>query len=190
MGREQVKKISRWAANGALAGVGSAAVLMWVDLLQIGELQNAAFYLLPGLAFGLVVVIPLWRRGLAGRRPVALFLAASIIAWPAAYYTGGSLLLAIDAKGVLRLALAGFAGGLVWAAIQSLAAMAFPFMRARRVWPLLVVAGGVTGALCVSLLETLGQWGFGVIYIVLWGVWYAVFGGVLATALPSEGVGE
>jgi len=190
MDREQVKKISRWAANGALAGAGSAGALMWVDRVQIGELQNAAFYLLPGLAFGLVVVIPLWRRGLTGRRSAALFLAASIIAWPAAYYAGGSLLLAIDAKGVLRLALAGFARGLVWAAIPAAAAMAFPFMRARRVWPGLIIAGGATGALCVSLLETLGHWGFGAIYIVLWGVWYAVFSGVLATALPSEGVGE
>ena len=77
-----------------------------ITKLQIGELQNAVFYLLPGLIFGLVVAVTLWRRGLAGRRPGALFVVASIIAWPAAYYTGGSLLLAIDAKGVLRLAAA------------------------------------------------------------------------------------
>jgi hypothetical protein len=163
---------------------------MWVDRLQIGELQNAVFYLLPGLVFGLVVAVTLWRRELVGKWPLAIFVAASVFAWPAGYYAGGSLLLAIDAKGVLRLALAGFAGGLVWAAIPAAAAMAFPFMRARRVWPGLIIAGGATGALCVSLLETLGQWGFGAIYIVLWGVWYAVFGGVLATALPTDGVDE
>jgi hypothetical protein len=138
----------------------------------------------------LVVAVTLWRRELVGKWPLAIFVAASVFAWPAGYYAGGSLLLAIDAKGVLRLALAGFAGGLVWAAIPAAAAMAFPFMRARRVWPGLIIAGGATGALCVSLLETLGQWGFGAIYIVLWGVWYAVFGGVLATALPTDGVDE
>ena len=116
--------------NGALAGAGSAGVLMWVDRLQIQQLSNATFYILPGLAFGLVVAVPLWRRGLAGGWPAAMFVAASVIAWPVGYYAGGSLLLAIEAKGVLRLALAGLVGGLVWAAIPTAAAMAFPFISA------------------------------------------------------------
>jgi hypothetical protein len=159
---------------------------MWVDRLQYHELQNAVFYLLPGMAFGLVVAIPLWRRGLAGAWPAAIFVAASVIAWPAGYHVGGGLLLAIEEKGVPRLALAGLAGGLVWAAIPTAAAMVFPFMRARRVWPVHVIAGGLTGALCISLLEVLGQWGFGAIYIVLWGIWYAVQGGLIAMALPRN----
>ena len=96
---------------------------------------------------------------------------------------------AIEVKGLLRLALAEFAGGLAWAAIPAAAATAFPFMRAGRAWPGLVIAGGLTGALCVSLLEILGQWGFGAVYIVLWGVWYAVQGGLIAMALPGEGDG-
>ena len=75
MSRSGRSLVTRWAANGALAGAGSAGILMWVDRLQIGELQNAAFYLLPGLIFGLVVALTLWRRGLAGRRSAALFVA-------------------------------------------------------------------------------------------------------------------
>ncbi|MBE9558384.1 MAG: hypothetical protein IMF08_16120 [Proteobacteria bacterium] len=177
--------VMRWAANGALAGAGSAGILMWIDRLQFHDLQNPTFFVLPGLAFGLVVALPLWRRGLAGGWPCAIFIAASIIAWPAGYHTGGGLMLAIEAKGLLRLAPAGFAGGLVWAAISTAAALNFPFMRTGRIRPVLVIAGGLTGALCVSLLEFLGQWGFGPVYIVLWGVWYAVQGGLIAMALPD-----
>lgn len=190
MGENIWKIMLRWAANGALAGAGSAGILMWVDRLQVRELQNATFYLLPGLAFGLAMAVPLWRRGLAGGWATAMFAAASIIAWPAGYHAGGGLLLALVEIGPLRLALAGLAGGLVWAAIPAVATIAFPFMRVRRVWPGLVAAGGLTGALCVSLLEILGQWGFGAVYIVLWGVWYAVQGALIAMALPSEGNGE
>ena len=178
--------VSRWAANGALSGAGAAAILIWVDGLNIRALQNPAFFILPGLIFGLVVAIPLWHGGLARGWAAAVFLSASVIAWPAAWYVGGGLLLAIDGRGPLRLALAGGAGGLVWAAILTGAAAIFPFMRKPRAWLSLAVAGGLAGAFCVSLLEILSQWGFGVIYIVLWGVWYAVYGGLMATYLPEK----
>jgi hypothetical protein len=178
--------VARWAANGALAGVGAAAVLMWVDMLRYHALQNLAFVLLPGTAFGLAVSIPLWRRGLAAGWLAAVFVAGSITAWPTAYYTGIRVLLAIETPGPLRLALAGLAGGLVWSAILTAVMCVLPFIRVGRAWLALPIAGGLTGALCVSLLEILGQWGFGAIYIVLWGVWYAVQGGLIAMALPRD----
>lgn len=159
---------------------------MWIDRLRIREIQNPAFFILPGLVFGLIVAIPLWRRGLAGGWSGAVFVSASMIAWPAAWYAGGGLLLAIATPGPLRLALAGLAGGLVWSAILTAAATVFPFMRAPRAWPALPVAGGLTGAVCVSLLEILGQWGFGAVFLVLWGVWFAVYGGLMAMALPDD----
>ncbi|MBE9557808.1 MAG: hypothetical protein IMF08_13200 [Proteobacteria bacterium] len=176
----------RWAANGALAGTGAAAVLIWVDKLQYHAPQNLVFVLLPGTTFGLVVSIPLWRRGLAAGWWAAVFVAGSIIAWPAAYYAGVRVLVAIETTGPSRLALAGLAGGLVWSAILTAALLVLPFIRARRVRFVLPVAGGLTGALCVSMLEFLGQWGFGAVYIVLWGVWYAVQGGLIAMALPRD----
>ena len=176
----------RWAANGALAGAGAAAVLMWVDKLQYHAPQNLVFVLLPGTTFGLAVSIPLWRRGLAAGWWAAVFVAGSIIAWPAAYYAGVRVLVAIETTGPSRLALAGLAGGLVWSAILTAALLVLPFMRAGRAWPGLVIAGGLTGALCVSLLEILGQWGFGAVYIVLWGIWYAVQGGLIAAAMPRD----
>lgn len=179
----------RWAVNGALAGAGAAAVLMWVDRQQYHALQNLTLLLLPGTAFGLAVSVPLWRLGQAVGWSVAVFMAGSIIAWPAGYYAGVRVLVAIETQGPLRLALAGLAGGLVWSAILTAAILVFPFMRSGRAWLTLVIAGGMTGALCVSLLEVLGQWGFGAVYLVLWGVWYAVYGGLIASALPNKGNG-
>ncbi len=162
---------------------------MWVDRLQSYALQEFAFFLLPGLAFGLAVSIPLWRRGLATGRSAAVFMAGSMIAWPAGYYAGGTVLLAIEPTGPLRQALAGLAGGLVWSAILTAAVFVLPFVRAQRIWFALPVTGALTGALCVSLLEVLGQWGFGAFYLVLWGVWYAVYGGLIGSALPGKGNG-
>jgi hypothetical protein len=155
-------------------------------MLRYHALQNLAFVLLPGTAFGPAVSIPLWRRGLATGWLAAVFVAGSITAWPTAYYTGIRVLLAIETPGPLRLALAGLAGGLVWSAILTAVMCVLPFIRVGRAWLALPIAGGLTGALCGSLLEILGQWGFGAIYIVLWGVWYAVQGGLIAMALPRD----
>jgi hypothetical protein len=183
--------VLRWAANGALAGAGSAGILMWADRLGPPGWQNAIFLATPGLLFGLAVGIPLSRR--AGEAPWRLpaFVAGSMLGWPAAWYTAWAThpLFGPDLPTQFGHALGGLIGGLLWGAILMLGAQGFAALRPRRAWFRLLLAGGLAGALCMAFLEPLGKLGFGAVFLTLWGVWYAVQGGLIAMALPNEGNG-
>ena len=183
--------VLRWAANGALAGAGAAGVLMWVDRLGPPGWQNAVFLATPGLFFGLAIGIPLSRR--AGVAPWRLpaFVAGSVLGWPAAWYStlGTRLPLGPDLPAQFGHALGGLIGGLLWSAVLLLGAQGFTAFRARQARFRLMLAGGLAGALCMAFLEPLGRLGFGAVFLTLWGIWYAVFGGVMAAALRQEGNG-
>ena len=185
-----MRRALRWAFNGALSGAAADAIVFWSEKSLTSAWQDAVFHVTPGLAFGSVVAVTLYRRRLASRWRCACFAAASVAAWPAAYY---SALLTLSEIGVgpAEFAAAGLAGGLVWAAVLTSALPVLPFARHPRLWIMLLAGGGAAGVACIAPLDYLGALGgAAAIYLVLWSVWCAVYAAILSTALPAGESGD
>lgn len=189
---DSMRLAARWALNGGLSGAGAAAVLMWVDRSGAVAWQNPTFFIAPGLVFGLVMGASLQKRAGGPVWRPAVFAAASLLAWPVAWLAiiGPLLPSGADLPAMTGYALIGGIGGCVWAAILMAGAQAFRFARGLKCWLRILFAGGMAGAASMTPLEFIGAWGFGAIFIALWGVTYAAMGAVIASCIPRTEIEE
>ncbi len=182
------RRAAGWAFYGALSGAAASAGVSWIERLRFQALMDPAFYVAPGLIFGLVVGWMLYRGGHISLRKGMLFAAVCIAAWPVTYIAVRTIAAfdLVAAPGTLAYALSGLAGGLVWSAILTTAAAAlFDFARGRRLWLALLATGGLAGAVLAAPLDIWGRLGGSmVIYVILWGGWLAAWAAVFSTALP------
>ncbi len=190
--REKLRRAAGWAFYGALSGAAASAAVAWIERLRIVALMDPFFYFAPGLIFGLVVGLMLYRGGRAPLWRVLAFAAISAAAWPVAYFAGLMALVGVEVPipKFVGFALSGLAGGLVWSVILTTAAAAlFVFARRPRLWLALLATGGLAGAVLVAPLDTWGRLGGSmVIFVILWGGWYAAWAAVFSTALPEVDV--
>ncbi len=134
--------------------------------------------LLPGLVFGLIIGWALYRRGHAGPRAFAAYVAASTVFYLAAVNLAVGFLFSAGSIWLI-----GMIAGLFWSAcLTGLAACMFPF--ARKFWPiaLMLVAGCVLGGL-LGIIEMLNFRGLEVFFAA----WQAGYAAAFATALPAVG---
>ncbi len=155
--REWLRRAVSWPLFGALSGAAASAAVAWIERLRIDALMDPGFYLAPGLIFGLAVAWMLYRGGHAPPWRALVFAAISTAAWPVAYFAGRAIALtgiAMPGPRAIEFALTGLAGGLVWSAILTTAAVVlFDFARGKRLWLALLIAGGLAGAALVAPLD-------------------------------------
>ena len=207
----------RWVGLGALSGalacgltelmISAAAVCLWFIYPHIltADLHSGYFprmhlisptLLSPGLAYGAVAGIALWRQGLTQKWQVAALIGVSILASGSGYLILGFINpapLAAQTIGFIDLGITRPAidvawpflfGGLIWGAIQTAGTAAiFPFARLPRLWFVLIIAGGFTAWLAAEAFL------FFVIrdnmLAAIWIAWYAVHTAILFSVLPT-----
>ncbi len=170
----------RFALLGALSGSVATTliqVLPETSLKLFEWLKLSPFSLLPGLVFGLIIGLALYRGGHAGPRAFAAYVAASTVSYLAAV----NLVFGIYGY-VGSLWPTGMIGGLLGGAcLTGLAAWMFAFVRKFRPIALMLVAGCALGGL---LGIGVGFWGA----LVFFAVWQAGYAAAFATALPAVDV--
>ncbi len=156
--------VGRFALLGAVSG--SVATTLMQVFPKTG--------LLPGLVFGLIIGLALYRGGHAGPRTFAAYVAASTVSYLATLY------LAIRIYEYLApMWPTGMIAGLFGSAcLTGLAAWMFPFVRKFRPIALMLVAGCLLGA----LLGIGGGFWWGLVFYAAWQAGYAA---AFATALPE-----
>ncbi len=169
----------RFALLGALSGSVATTliqVLPETSLKLFEWLKLSPFSLLPGLVFGLIIGLALYRGGHAGPRAFAAYVAASTVSYLAAFNLAFGI---YDHPGPMWLTgmIAGLFGG---ACLTGLAAWMFPFVRKFRPIALMLFAGCVLGAL---LFRFGGFWGM----LLFYAAWQAGYAAAFATALPAVG---
>jgi hypothetical protein len=177
------KTVVRFAGLGAISGAFSTGLLM--TLPEHWKYESAdLFFLSPlsivaGLVFGVIFGAAMRYLGLASLRIAVFYTAASTASYFVAVNLAFHLVDSIEAVWLLG-AIVGFVGA---ACLTAAAAWLFPF--ARRAGPavLMLVAGGLLGA----LLEAPVRSGSGIAdWLILFVPWQAGYAAAFATALPSE----
>ncbi len=171
--------VGRFALLGAVSGSVATTliqVLPETSLKLFEWLKLSPFSLLPGLVFGLIIGLALYRGGHAGPRAFAAYVAASTVSYLAAFNLAFGI---YDHPGPMWLT--GMIAGLFGSAcLTGLAAWMFPFVREFRPIALMLVAGCVLGAL---LFRFGGFWGM----LLFYAAWQAGYAAAFATALPAVG---
>ncbi len=178
----------RFALLGAVSGSVAATLVQVLPktILRLFEWQPFEWLrlspgsLLPGLVFGLIIGLALYRAGHAGPRGFAAYVAASTVSYIAAFNLAVGILFSDGSIWLI-----GMIAGLFWSAcLTGLAACMFPF--ARKFWPivLMLVAGYVLGGL-LGTIEIFDFGGFEVFFPLWLAVWQAGYAAAFATALPD-----
>ena len=170
------KPTAVFAGLGAISGVAATGIIELLDgqpSLWIGErLLLAPMSLVPGLAFGAVIGIALFRR----RQLTPTALATYVVAATLSYFAAFTLALNIDPKGVQPLIdgpIAGLFGG---ALLAGLGAALMPSARGRRWLLAMAGAGCVLGALLWVAFAGDSFWS----WALLFGLWQAGYAAALA----------
>ena len=164
---------------GALSGAFAGAALT--------VLASVSPLVMPGLTFGGIIGVVLWRRGLAQAERIVLLIFGEQLAWYAGFYI--AVITGFDwypDLSIRQYALVGLAGGLAWSAIlTAVIALLFPFARRRWLWTGQLAAGT---AACGLLLAAGGalDLSYNANMTLLWTGWHAVYAAVLATMLPRK----
>lgn len=168
-----------FAALGALSGLVATGAIELLDgqpSFWIGErLLLAPLSLAPGLVFGIVIGIALFRRG----RLTAATLAAYVAAATLSYFAAFTLALNIDPNGMRPLLdgpIAGLFGG---ALLAGLGAALMPSARRRRGLRAMAAAGCVLGALLWVAFTGDSFWSWALFF----GLWQAGYAAALAQTL-------
>ena len=175
------KTVAAFAGLGACSGAITTGLLMALPQnwkIEIGDfLFVSPLSIVAGLVFGIIFGAFLRYLGLASARVAVLYAAASTLSYLVAVNLAFHLLDTIEAAWLL-----GIIVGLIGAAcLTAAAAWLFPF--ARRAGPavLMLVAGGLLGA----LLEAPIRSGSGFVdWLILFVPWQAGYAAAFATALP------
>ncbi len=171
--------VGRFALLGAVSGSVATTliqVLPETSLKLFEWLKLSPFSLLPGLVFGLIIGLALYRGGHAGPRAFAAYVAASTVSYLAAFNLAFGIYDHPDPMWLTGM-IAGLFGS---ACLTGLAAWMFPFVRKFRPIALMLVAGCVLGAL---LFRFGGFWGM----LLFYAAWQAGYAAAFATALPAVG---
>jgi hypothetical protein len=175
------KIVARFAGLGAISGAISTGLLM--TLPEHWKYESAdLFFLSPlsivaGLAFGVIFGAAMRYLGLASLRTAVFYAAASTASYFVAVNLAFHLMGSIEAVWLLGV-IVGFAGA---ACLTAAAVRLFPFARRAGPVALMLIAGGILGA----LLEIPVRSGSGLVdWLVLFAVWQAGYAAAFATALP------
>ena len=180
----------RFALLGALSGLLGATLIQVLPktTLRLFEWQPFEWLALspgiviPGLVFGVIIGLALYRGGHAGPRAFAAYVAASTVSYIAAF----NLAVGILFSGGSSIWLIGMIAGLFWSAcLTGLAAWMFPFVRKFRPIALMLVTGCALGAL-LGIIEIFNFRGLGVFFVLWLAVWQAGYAAAFATALPED----
>ena len=191
---EPVHTVVRFALLGGASGAIATTIIYafdWADLRWDAEFSIESvglvfnpLTLVPGLVFGLVIGLALWRRGLAGPRTYAAYVAASTVSYYAAYTLAVEVLAEIVSGSLVIGMLAGLFGS---ACLTGLSALMFAFLRRLTPCLLMLFAGCVLGGLLVVPLDgpdTFLSW------VIFFASWQAGYAASLAVALPQSGPGQ
>src|SRR5262249_26171263 len=150
--------------------------------LQLFGLYSLTFddlSLVPGLAFGVIIGVALYRRRLTSLLQIGIYALAATASNFAAYNLATHL---ADDGGMLRLTWIGMIAGLLGAACLTVLSLPmFPFIRHWRPCLLMLLAGLLLGGL-LSVALSMGIFPFGL--LALYGPWQAGYAAVLGAALP------
>ena len=177
--------LSAIGAPGRFALLGAVSGSLATTLIQV--LPNTKYdpmkwfelspiTLLPGLVFGLLIGLALYRGGHAGPRTFAAYVATSTVSYLAAVHLALGIYHHPDPMWPTGM-IAGLFGG---ACLTGLAAWMFPFVRKFRPIALMLVAGCILGA----LLGIIGGFWW---MLVFYAAWQAGYAAAFATALPAVG---
>ncbi len=169
--------VGRFALLGAVSGLLAATLMQVLPETRLQPFEWLALSpgsVVPGLVFGLIIGLALYRGGHAGPRAFAAYVAASTVSYLAAFN------LVFEIFGYVgSLWPTGMIAGLLGSAwLTSLAAWMFPFVRKFRPIALMLAAGCILGAL---LGISGGFWWM----LVFFAAWQAGYAAAFATALPE-----
>ena len=173
----------RFAGLGAFSG--AAATLLFFYLPEDWRLEPFSWLalfpgsLVPGLVFGVIVGLALYRRGLLVVWSCAAYVAASMLSYLAAL----TLAVQVLAYAFERMIAVGLVAGLFGSACLTIfSALLMPVVRQAKCCLLMLLAGCLLGGLLkiTEQMDTLITW---MIFFAAWQAGYAV---ALATALPQR----
>lgn len=166
------KTTTAFAGLGATSGVAATGIIELLDgqpSLWIGErLLLAPISLVPGLVFGVVIGIALFRR----QRLTPATLAAYVVAATLSYFAAFTLALNIDPRGVQPLIDGPIAGLMGGALLAGLGAALMPSARGRRGLSAMAGAGCVLGVLLWVAFTGDSFWSWA-LFFGLWQMGYA-----------------
>ncbi len=168
----------RFALLGAVSGSVATTlikVLPETRLKPFEWLVLSPGSVVPGLVFGLIIGLALYRGGHAGPRAFTAYAVASTASYLAAINLAFKIVDYADAMWLTGM-IAGLLGG---ACLTGLAAWMFPFARKFRPIALMLAAGCVLGAL-LAIIDSF--WGT----LVFFALWQAGYAAAFATALPED----
>ncbi len=168
----------RFALLGAVSGSVATTLIQVLPNTKyhpVKWLELSPVSVIPGLVFGLIIGLALYRSGHAGPRTFAAYAAASTVFYLAAVNLAFGI---YDYPGSMWPTgmIAGLFGG-AW--LTGLAVWIFPFVRKFRAVALMLAAGCVLGAL-------LGLGGGFWWMLVFYTAWQAGYAAAFATALPED----
>ena len=179
--------VAAFAVLGAISDAIATGLLMALPekwKIEIGEfLFISPLSIVAGLVFGIVFGAVMRYLGLASARIAVLYAVASTVSYLVAVNLAFHLVDTIEATWLLG-AIVGFVGA---ACLTAAAARLFPFARRTGPAALMLVAGGLLGA----LLEVPIRSGSGFVdWLILFAAWQAGYAAAFATALPATGGGK
>jgi hypothetical protein len=178
------KTVAGFALLGAISGTITTGALFALPedwKIEVGDfLMLSPLSIEAGLVFGIIFGGLLRYRGLAGTVTAALYALAST----ASYFVAVNLALQLG-DGLDEIWRIGMIAGLAGSAcLTAAAAVLLPFVRQVRPIALMLVAGGLLGALLeVALADGATFWH----WLVLFAPWQAGYAAAFATALPAVG---
>lgn len=181
---------ARVAAYFAVLGAGSGAIATGLAFAAPGSweyevaprLTLSPVSLTPGLVFGVIIGLVLYRRGLASPVAFASYILASTWSYLAAFLLASEILLELIDSVVLIGLISGLFGS---ACLTAYSALQFVFLRRLAPCLLMLVAGCLLGGLLPLVVRSEGFFPT----MMFFALWQAGYAAALATGLPERHVG-